>query len=104
MAVEFLNVFLVPIISLVIYTRRFNKSMGWDVITFARWAIFSVVDTIVTYIMMKVLEFSVGIGAEISSQLYTIIACAVAFLLPYIVEFYKKYIDIRLEIKDKKQD
>lgn len=101
MLIEFLNIFFVPVISLAVYFRRQNKELTFNMNFVVKYVIFSVVVLIVTYMIMKALEVTIGVGALPSSPLYTIVATFVAFVLPYIYEIYKKYLDIKCEIKSK---
>ncbi len=102
--IEFLNVFVVPLISLSVYARRFNKPLAFDCTNLVRYGCLTVADFIVVFFVMKAFEILFGIGGLPSSQFYTIIAVAVAFLLPYIYEIYKKYVNISCEIKEKRKE
>lgn len=101
--VEFLNIFVVPLISVEVYARRFNKPLVFDYVNLVIYGCFTVMDFIAEFFVMKALEGLWGIGGLPSSQFYTIIAVATAFLLPYIYEIYRKYVSIRCEIKGKQK-
>ncbi len=101
MLIEFVNILFVPVISLSIYFRRRNEELILNMNTVAKYVQFTVLVLIGTYIIMKILEVTIGIGALPSSQLYTIVTSIVAFILPYFCEICEKYIDIECEIKKK---
>ena len=100
---SFLNIFMIPVISLSIFSRRSYEPLTADIGTLVRYCLFAIGVSIGTYFVLQILKSAVGIEPLVESQLYTIIAAIVAFLLPYIVEICMKYIDIRCEIKKKKE-
>ena len=98
---SFLNIFMIPVISLSIFSRRSHEPLTADMWTLVRYCLFAIGVSIGTYFVLQVIKIAVGIEPLVESHLYTIIAAAVAFILPYIVEICKKYIEIRCEIKKK---
>ncbi len=96
---SFLNVFVVPVITLSIYSRRFGVSIEKNAKTLVHYCISVIWVTIMTYVAIELMKTLVGIAPILESHLYTIIASVVAFVLPYCYEIYKKYVDIRCEIK-----
>ncbi len=99
--VEFLNVFIVPVVSFHVYARRFNAPLELNLRNFVRYCCLTVVDFLGAFFILKILEIITGIGAMPSSQFYTVINVIVAYIVPYIYEIYKKYLNIRCEIKEK---
>lgn len=104
MMMEFLNVFCVPAICFHIYCRRLNKEMVFDCRNLVRYFIMSVAIFVITFIGMKVLGAVVGLSAGPDSQFYTLVAVVVSFILPYVYEVYKKYVNVSCEIKEKKKE
>ncbi len=102
--IEFLNVFVVPLISMSVYARRFKEPLAFDCVNFVRYGCLAVADFIAVFFAMKIFEFLIGIGGDPSSQFYTIIAVTVAFLVPYIYEVYKKYVNFSCEIKERRKE
>lgn len=98
---DFLNLFLVPIISLSIYLRRADKKVAADFELLRLYSYFTIALCIGCFIVMELLEFLVGLGAKPSSQFYTIVATVLAFFMPYLFEIYQKYFDVRCEIDGK---
>ena len=97
--VTFLNLFFVPMISVFVFYRRNKKELFPDLDFFKQYVIYTIAVTIATFLTMKILTIITGFGATSESQVYTIVATIIAFLLPYIFEIYSKYIDIRFEVK-----
>ena len=101
MFISFLNVFIVPVISVSVLWRRFGineNNIKNHIIQYCNWA---VIDNIAPYIAFKILQFYIGICATTESQLYTIVSACLAFILPYFYEVCMKYTSIKCEIKEK---
>lgn len=104
MILEILNIFLVPVVSLSIYSRRMGRPIRGNGDTLAAYAWFAVAIAIISFIGMKIMGRVIDIDAQPSSQFYTVISCIVAFFIPYIYEIYKKYVDIKCDIEKKNDD
>ena len=102
--ITFFNLFFVPLVSIFVFYRRNNMILKPDFGFFRLYALFSIAVSIVTFLFMKLLTITTGLGATLESQVYTIVASGIAFLLPYIFEIYSKYIDIRFEVKGKDEN
>ena len=98
---EILNLFVVPVISLSIYSRRMGRPVKGNGDTLTAYAWFSVVIAIISFIGLKIAGRIVDIDTQPSSQYYTVIAFITAFIIPYIFEVYKKYADIKCDIEKK---
>lgn len=101
MILEILNIFVIPLISLSIYSRRMGRPIKGNGDTLTAYAWFAVVIAIISFVGLKITERLINIDAQPSSQFYTVISCVVAFLIPYVYEVYKKYIDIKCDIEKK---
>ena len=96
--------FIVPLISMSVYARRFKEPLVFDCVNIVRYGCFTVADFLVVFFAMKAFDILFGIEGLTSSQFYTIIASVVAFLLPYVYEIYKKYVNISCEINEKRKE
>ena len=95
---ELFNLFVVPTICVAVFYRRSEKSVI-RFLLIKDYCVSMVAVANISFVVLKMSELSIGIGAEIDSQVYTLVATFVAFVLPYIYEVLKKYISIRCEIK-----
>lgn len=84
--IGFLNYFLIPLISAGIYTRRrgtpANPPVGWLV----RYAVFAVLDYMVTDVGITAVRFLLHREIFRDSVRYTIAAVCVACVLPFVWE------------------
>ena len=99
--VSFINLFFVPVIALSVYYRRFDKTISNNARLIVDYCIFAVAVNIGSYVIAEVLTRTIGIGPSTDSILYMIISVPVAYIIPYLYEIYKKYVDIKCEIKKK---
>lgn len=96
------HVFFIPMISMMVYYKRNNKTLELNGEFLTRYAIYtSVVITISKMIASVLLKIS-NIRLKIDSTYFAVISIAVAFLLPYVYETLKKNIQIKCEIKNSK--
>ena len=100
----FINLFFIPVISVSIHYRRSNRKIMADFDALTVYVAYLFVIVSVCYVITKIPEVMMGFEISIYSRIYTILAGIIAFILPYAYEIYKKYIDIRCEIKGKNEN
>ena len=100
---EYLNLFVIPVISLYIYGKRAGKEIGLKFESLALYSFFTVATAVISFALLKFCEMTFGFGAEPGSQVYTLVALLVAFVMPYVLEMYRVFINIRCEIKGKNE-
>ncbi len=99
----FINLFIIPIISVSIYSRRSDKPVKLDFESLFLYVYFLVGILIICYVITKIPEVVYGIDIGPNSRVYSVVDACVAFILPYICEIYRKYVNIRCEIKGKNE-
>ncbi len=95
--ITFINLFLIPLISLRIYTKR--NSIEW-VINFDlvyKYALFCIMNLPFTRLFTSMLE-KIGIVCLPDSSKYTLVAIVSAILLALLFEIIKHYVDIEVVI------
>lgn len=99
--IEFLNMFLVPFISLGIIVKRDNisKQLSFDLVML--FAGMAVANAVGVFFVMQLIKALVGIYAYPNSQTYTIVAAVVAVIVPFVREVVKKNAEISVEIGKK---
>lgn len=100
--ITFINLFLIPFISLRIYCKR--HTIEWK-ITFElayRYALFCILNLPFTRIACSLLKKIFGTVYLADSSKYTLIAIITATLLPILVEIVEHYVKIDVDIDYKK--
>ncbi len=102
--IEFVNILLVPVITLSVLYRRSGKPFEKSFTCLKEYVYAVIAVLIATFAIIKVAESLIGIGPTPESPVYTIPAVIVAFVLPYIYEVIHKYMDIKCEISAKNKE
>ena len=99
----FINYLLIPFIALSTDLRRAGSGIKITLETFMKYVSYVISILVITYIIRAVLS-RLGIGIDITAGtvLYTIAASVIALILPYVKEIITTYINVRCEIKGKK--
>ncbi len=100
--IEFLNIFVIPLISISVLEKRGRVKASFDFRFVMQYALTTVLVFLATFFVFKITEVLAGISAEPSSQFYTVVAVILAWLMPYLYEIIRKYIEVRVEIRKKK--
>ena len=100
--IEIVNVLFVPVIPMFIWDKRNVIQVGKDISTIMKYCIVVVLNVIATYVAMTAFKFTIGIGAETNSALYTVVSAIVAFCMAYLYEILKKYTSIKVVMKENK--
>jgi len=100
---EFMNIFLIPFIALNIIYKRENTEKKLDATFVTRYALCVIAVYVCTYALMTIATLAIGIGANSTSNLYSLAAIVVAFIIPYAHEILSKYVDISFETKANKK-
>ena len=99
----FIDYMLIPIIALGIDLRRSGKEAAFGLETLVLYAKYTAWIAIVAYIFRVALSrIGIGINIEAGTGIYTIVAAALSVVFPYIKEIIVTYINVRCEIKAKK--
>ena len=85
---SFLNLFLVPFISVSVFSRRHRETVTLSGRWVVRYAIFAVCNVPVTYFGIYAVRFFLHREIFKESARYTVIAIIVAWVLPYICDFF----------------
>ena len=98
----FIDYLLIPALAIGIEQRR-KGDTGMSLRVFLSYASYTVAVAIIVYVIRVVMS-RLGITADTDAGtgIYTVIATAVAVILPYIREILATYINVRCEIKAKK--
>ncbi len=99
----FINYLLIPVAALAIDMRRSGSDMALSLQVFMKYVSYTLSILIVTYVLRVVIS-RLGIGIDISAgtAMYTIIATVIALIIPYVKEIFTTYLNVRCEIKGKK--
>ncbi len=95
------NLFCIPFISLYIAFKRENEPMVFGLKAVMRYAIYVVLNVIVSFLCLKVTQILIGLDPSPESQAYTLAASVIAFLIPYVHEIIRKYVSIRFEVNER---
>ena len=93
------HVFFIPMISMFIYYRRNSKKLELNAEFITKYAIYTTIIVTIAKILTSVIFKFTEIRIKIDSTYFAVIAIAVAFLLPYVYEVFKKNFHVRCEIK-----
>lgn len=93
-----INLFFVPMISMMICYRRKNKEYKFNAQFFMPYSIYCVSIPTITKIFLVLLKNKGGIDIGVDSSYYTAFAMVVAYVLPYLVEIWQKNISIKCSI------
>jgi len=96
---EIINLLFVPIISLYIVFRQKGWPQRFSPELIMRWCIFASANMLITKAIFKSINVFYPVVMDLAGVKYTFVAAAVAVLLPYMIDFMKKYVSIRVEIK-----
>ena len=99
----FIDYLLIPFIALGIDLARSDKERKWSADLLPRYSGYTVAIAIIAYIVRLVIS-RLGIGAttDPGTGIYTILATAIALVLPYVREIIVTYCNVRMEIKGKR--
>lgn len=99
----FINYLLIPFIALSIDLRRTGEEIKMTLKTFMQYVSYTLAILVITYIIRVVISrLGIGIDLTAGTTLYTILASVMALILPYVKEIIKTYVNVRCEIKGKK--
>ena len=100
----FTDYLLIPFIALAIDLRRSKSEIKFTLQAFLKYVSYAVAVIIITYVIRLVLSrLGVGVNTDPGSDIYTVIATAVALIVPYVKEIITTYLNVRCEIKGKDQ-
>ena len=100
----FVDYLLIPFIALGIDLRRSKCEIKLTLQAFLKYVSYAVAVIIITYVIRLVLSrLGVGVNTDPGSDIYTVIATAVALIVPYVKEIITTYLNVRCEIKGKDQ-
>jgi hypothetical protein len=88
--ISFLNLFLVPFISVSIYSRRHGETVTLSGTWLVRYAVFAVCNVPITYAGIYAVRFFLHREVFQESARYTVVAMCVAFVLPYVCDLFNK--------------
>lgn len=93
-----LNLFLVPMISICFYYSRRKEKLNFSLLFVIRYAIMTVSVFLITRFIFKFLKLFFSFTLEMGGVLYTLGAVCVALVLPFVVEFIQKYISVKVKV------
>ena len=99
----FIDYLLIPFLALGIDLARAGAEIKCTLSNFISYARYTIAIILIAYIVRVVLaRIGVGVNTDPGTGMYTIMATVIALIAPYIKDMIVKYIDIRCEIKGKK--
>lgn len=99
----FIDHLLIPFIALGIDMRRAQSEMKLTLRSFLTYVSYTVMIVVCAYIIRLVISrLGINIDADPGTGIYTILAAALALVLPYIKEIITTYVNVRCEIRGKK--
>jgi hypothetical protein len=96
----FLNLFLVPLLSVSIWSRRHGETVTVSGQWIVRWAVFTVCSFPLTHGIIRLVRRLLHREIAGGSALYTVIAICVAILLPYLCDLFNtvfSHVSFRVE-------
>ncbi len=99
----FIDYLLIPCLALGIDMSRAKAEIKFSLSNFISYARYTIAIILIAYIIRVVLaRMGIGVNTDPGTGMYTIMATFIALASPYVKEMIVKYIDIRCEIKGKK--
>lgn len=99
----FIDYLLIPAIALAIELKRSGRETGMSLKVFLSYASYTVAIAVICYIIRVVLSrIGITMATDAGTGIYTIMATFIALILPYIREIFTTYVNVRCEIKGKK--
>lgn len=96
---EFINLFIVPFITLNGIYKRKKVEKKLDASFIIDYAISVIAVYICTYVVMAITTLAINIGGDTTSKFYLFVAIIVAFIIPYVYEIFKKFVEVSFEVK-----
>ncbi len=98
-AIVFVNVFILPLISLYIYMKRQNKELLFTFENVCKYSIFLSVGFVFNKGISIVIKTFFSKNIDLNFAAYTAIGIITFALLPLLFEIFKKYFSVKLEVK-----
>lgn len=104
--ITFINLFLIPLISLRIYYKRSSLEATFNFELVFRYALYCILNLLFARITCSLLEKTIGLVCLADSSKYTLIALITASILPFIVEIIEHFIkvDVTINYKEKNKN
>ena len=96
---EFINLFLVPFITVSIIHKRDRVENALNAAFIIRYALCAIAVYVCTYVVMSITTLAIGIGGDTTSNLYLFVSIVVAFIIPYAYEICRKFAEVSFEVK-----
>lgn len=100
---EFINLFLVPFISVNIFYKREKYEKKLDASFLVRYALCVVAVYFCTYLVMSVTRIAIGISGDQTSSFYSMVAIMVSFIVPYIYIILARFAKISFEANENRK-
>lgn len=98
--IAFINLFLLPIISLYLYNKRNKKELLFNFENICLYSLYLSVGSICNKAIIVIIRFFLTVQININSSYYTAIGVLTFALLPIIFEIIKKHLSIIVEVKN----
>ena len=103
--ISFINYFFIPVVSLRIYCKRHSINWKCSFELFYHYVIMCVLNLPIGRICASMVERILSTSVLAESAKYTLLALAVAIVIPYVLEVLEKLIKVDVEItKEKRRD
>lgn len=104
LAVVFVNVFVLPLISLYIYMKRQDKQLLFTFENVCIYSIFLAVGLVFNKGISIVIRIFFAKNIDLNFTVYTMVGIVIFALLPIVFEIVKKYFSVKLEVKKNEKE
>lgn len=101
--IAFINIFILPLISLYVYSKRGGKELFFTFENVCRYSVFLSIGSICNKAITTIIRTVFTAEINVYSSYFTVIGVFTFVLLPIIFEIVKKYFSIKIEVKNEKK-
>ena len=98
-AIGLINLFIAPVISLFLYFKRGKKELRMSLETFCVYSVFLILNILLGKALLTLIKTATGFAIALNSSYYTVIASALALLLPLLYELVRTHLSVEIERK-----
>ena len=93
------NLFFIPMIFIQTYWKRNKRQLMLSFELVSCYISMVPILFLITKVFLALIRIIKPIEVHLTSSKYTLVAVLLAFLLPYVIEVFKKYVSVTCEIK-----
>ena len=101
--IALVNIFILPLISLYVYNKRYKKEFVFSLETLCVYAVFLAVATIFNKGITVLIKMQFLKDISVASSYYTLFGIVTAVLVPIVFEMVKKHFSLKIEVKNDKK-